>query len=321
MDQSNEDSMMKDSMIKDSITNNTKTNDSIQMFVRYMQVEKNYSLHTVKSYLSDIEDFCHFMKEHNCAAFSDVTYLFVRSYLTFLYDKAYARNSVARKISSMRSLFHFLMREEELTRNVFAETHLPKQASKLPSFLYEEEMDELFKAFEGNTPLDKRDRAILELLYATGMRVGECSQLDVADIDLRIGTAFVKGKGNKERYVPIGSFACDALHEYIEDARVNLLKKGNSETKRLFLNYRGGPLTDRSIRRMLAKRVEEASMQKHIRPHDLRHSFATHLLNNGADLRVVQELLGHEHLSTTQVYTHVTKDRLREVYKNHHPRA
>ncbi|MDV2685419.1 tyrosine recombinase XerC [Alkalihalophilus sp. As8PL] len=301
--------------------NQSKDEQWIKEFIRFLQVEKNYSVHTVKSYQRDIDDFCHFMKKHECFSLTEVTYLFVRSYLTYLHELAYARNSVSRKISSMRSLFHYLMREEILTTNVFAETYLPKKAGRLPTFLYEEEMLQLFDAFQGEKPLDKRDRALLELLYATGMRVSECSHLEVEDIDFHIGTVFVTGKGRKERYIPIGSFAVDALKEYIDDARVNILKKGNGETKRLFLNYRGGPLSERSIRTILSKRVKEASLHQHVRPHDLRHSFATHLLNNGADLRVVQELLGHENLSTTQIYTHVTKERLRDVYKNHHPRA
>ncbi|WP_100374645.1 tyrosine recombinase XerC [Bacillus sp. FJAT-45037] len=293
----------------------------IRAFIRYLQVEKNYSLHTINHYERDIEHFCQFMDEHTCHSFTDVTQLFVRSYLTALHEQSYKRNSVARKISAMRSFFHFLIREKHIDQNVFAQTHLPKKSMKLPTFLYEEEMLQLFEAFSGEGPLDFRDRAILELIYATGMRVSECSQLIVSDIDFHIGTVFVTGKGRKERYIPVGSFAIDALSEYLNDARVNLLKKGNGETKHLFLNYRGGPLSDRSIRTIVSKRVQQANLHQHVRPHDLRHSFATHLLNNGADLRVVQELLGHEQLSTTQIYTHVTKDRLRDVYKNHHPRA
>ncbi len=188
-------------------------------------------------------------------------------------------------------------------------------------FLYEEEMNQLFSSLTGEKALDKRDRSIIELLYATGIRVSECSQLHVGDLDFSIGTVFVTGKGRKERYVPVGSFACDALQDYLDSARVELLRKGDNETKRLFLNYRGGPLSERSIRTVLLKRVEQAAISTRVRPHDIRHSFATHLLNNGADLRVVQDLLGHENLSTTQIYTHVTKERLRDVYMNHHPRA
>lgn len=198
---------------------------------------------------------------------------------------------------------------------------LPKSEKKLPSFLYQEELEKLFHVSDMTTPLGQRNQALLELLYATGIRVGECVKIRVSDIDFDIGTVFVTGKGNKERYVPFGSFAATALKTYIEDGRNSLLEKTESQTNCLFLNVRGQPLTDRGIRFILNKMVEKTSLTVNIYPHKLRHTFATHMLNAGADLRTVQELLGHEHLSTTQIYTHVTKDYLRHVYMNSHPRA
>ncbi|WP_285873901.1 tyrosine recombinase XerC [Halalkalibacter oceani] len=291
----------------------------LEQFIVYLQMEKNSSLHTIRSYKRDIDDFYQFMKAKGVQEFPDVTRADVRAYLTMLYEKNYARKTVSRKISALRSLYNFHMREKRVSENVFSTVFLPKHEGRLPTFLYEEEIQELFYSLQGHKPLDQRDRALLELLYATGMRVSECAGLAVHDLDLSIGTVLVHGKGRKERYLPVGSFALEAIERYINDGRRQLEKKTSPDA--LFLNYKGGQLTDRSIRTIVKKRMEQAAQHKHLRPHDIRHSFATHLLNNGADLRVVQELLGHEHLSTTQMYTHVTKERLRHVYQAHHPRA
>ncbi|HET7657777.1 MAG TPA: tyrosine-type recombinase/integrase, partial [Bacillales bacterium] len=178
-----------------------------------------------------------------------------------------------------------------------------------------------FSVFDVSTPLGQRNQAILELLYAAGIRVSECCGLTMKDIDFFMETVLVKGKGRKERYVPVGSCALEAMQCYIQDGRQSLLEKTDQQTETVFLNYRGGPLSTRSIRNILNDLVQKAAVNIHISPHVLRHTFATHLLNEGADLRAVQELLGHAHLSTTQIYTHVTKERLREVYMQHHPRA
>ncbi|WP_209122394.1 tyrosine recombinase XerC [Alkalihalobacillus sp. BA299] len=294
----------------------------IDDFVFYLQVEKNCSKYTIDNYLLDIEGFVTFMKKNNVTVLSSVTYHLVRSYLTVLHEQKYARSSIARKISALRSFFRFLLREKRVDENPFSVTHSPKMGKRLPTFMYEKEIDQLFSSFDANKVLDQRDKAILELLYSSGLRVSECCQLKIEDIDFSIGTVFVIGKGRKERYVPVGSYALDALQQYIEDGRTKLLSKSKlGRHEALFLNFRGGPLTDRSVRDILKKRIEKASLSMHMSPHMLRHTFATHLLNNGADLRVVQELLGHTHLSSTQIYTHVTKDRLKDVYMKHHPRA
>lgn len=298
-----------------------KTSFYIDEFITYLKLEKNCSVHTIESYRRDIADFQQFIADGRNGDFAQVTRNDVRAYFMHLYERRYARNTVSRKISALRSFYSFLMREAQVEDNPFAAVTLPKREGRLPTFLYEEEIEALLASVKGNSPLDQRDRALLELLYATGMRVSECSQLKVSDIDFTIGTVFIVGKGKKERYAPIGSFALDAISRYIDDGRKRLEKKADVRCDALFLNYRGGPLSDRSIRTIVSKRMKEAAYGKHLRPHDIRHSFATHLLNNGADLRVVQELLGHEHLSTTQIYTHVTKERLRDVYEKHHPRA
>ncbi|WP_347552728.1 tyrosine recombinase XerC [Pseudalkalibacillus hwajinpoensis] len=298
---------------------NQKTH--IQSFSEYLQIEKNCSPHTISSYLQDIEHFKSFMEQQTIDVLAAVSYADVRIYLTELHERGYARKTAARKISTLRSLYRFLLRENIVEVNPFTMSSLPKQEKRLPQFLYEKELSELFEAPDTSTSLGQRDRALLEVLYGCGIRVSECVALNLEDIDFAIGTIFVIGKGRKERYVPIGSFAIDAIKKYMDDGRVKLLSSGKEATKALFLNFRGARVTARGVRTILDKIVEKASLHVHISPHVMRHTFATHLLNEGADLRSVQELLGHANLSTTQIYTHVTGDRLRNIYMDHHPRA
>ncbi|MFZ3587932.1 tyrosine recombinase XerC [Bacillus sp. DJP31] len=294
----------------------------VQRFTEYLQIERNYSNYTIVYYNQDIEGFVKFMRIQSVDNFSSVTYTDVRLYLTELFKQKLARKSVARKISSLRSLYKFLMREHVVQDNPFAAVSLPKKELRIPQFLYEDELEKLFHVSDVTTPLGQRNQAILELLYATGIRVSECCMIELGDVDYSIGTVLVYGKGKKQRYVPFGSFASDAIEKYVENGRNKLLVKAkNSATSSLFLNFRGGPLTARGVRLILNDLIEKASMTIHISPHVLRHTFATHMLNEGADLRTVQELLGHSHLSSTQIYTHVTKDRLKTIYMNHHPRA
>jgi integrase/recombinase XerC len=290
-------------------------------FLNYLMIEKNSSPYTIEHYEKDINDFTSFLKQQAIEGFAAVSYVLVRHYLVTLHEKKYARNTVARKISSMRSFYRFLNREKVVEQNPFAMASLPKKAKMLPQFLYEKELEKLFNVSDISTPIGQRNQAILELLYGTGMRVSECCKLQLKDLDLFVEAALVKGKGKKERYVPIGSFAKEALERYISDGRKLLLEKTENKTDSLFLNYKGEPLSARSVRNILNKIIEESSLNIHISPHVLRHTFATHMLNEGADLRAVQELLGHSQLSSTQVYTHVTKDHLKKIYNNAHPRA
>lgn len=292
----------------------------LNKFIQYLQVEKQASEHTIRNYKQDILAFEQFLNNDEEVSFLTIEYIHIRIYLTNLYKQEYSRRSIARIISSLRSFYRFLLREELIDNNPFTLASVPKAGKRLPTFFYEKELDILFQSVDTNTPLGKRNLAILELLYATGIRVSECVQLNMVDFDDEIGALLVKGKGKKERYVPVGSYAMDALDVYIQHGRGKLLKDDLDE-QALFLNYRGGRLSDRSIRRMLTKLAEDAAITAKISPHVLRHTFATHMLNEGADLRTVQELLGHSQLSTTQIYTHVTKDRLREVYRSAHPRA
>ncbi len=296
-------------------------NKSLQLFKEYLQIEKNYSEYTIVHYEQSIEDFFLFMNRETILNLTDVTYSDVRLYLTELYKKQYARRTVAKKISTLRSFFNFLLREKLISQNPFILVSLPKREQRLPHFLYEEELEKLFRVSDVSTCLGQRDQALLELLYATGIRVSECCKLTLQDLDFSTGTVFVHGKGNKQRYVPFGSYAEQALTNYISKGRKDLLKKASVHTNHLFLNFRGGPLTTRGVRVILNNMIKKTSSTIHISPHILRHTFATHLLNEGADMRSVQELLGHESLSSTQVYTHVTKDHLRNIYKSSHPRA
>lgn len=293
----------------------------IDRFIKQLEVEKNYSEHTVINYKKDLEEFCNFLNKEGIDRFSDVNFSVARLFLTELYEQGLARNTVARMISSLRSFYRFLSMEHNTTNNPFQLIDLPKKDYRLPNFLYEEEVAALFNAIDTSTPLGQRNQAILELLYATGIRVSECVALNVTDIDFYLEQVFIVGKGKKERYVPIGSFAIDALKLYIQDGRKQLLKDQTRRTDALFLNYQGSRLSARSVRTILRQIVEKASLHKNISPHVLRHTFATHMLNAGADLRSVQELLGHSQLSSTQIYTHVTRDTLFTVYKRCHPRA
>jgi integrase/recombinase XerC len=297
---------------------NTLT-DQLHSFIEYLQIEKQYSTYTFEQYRHDIEDFYVFMKEQGLRSLEEVEYFDARLYLTSLHEKQLMRASISKKISSLRSFYRFLNREEQLDTNPFSFVNLPKKEQRLPKFFYEEEIQVLLEACNGDSLLDIRNKAIFELLYGTGIRVSECANLQLKDVDMALSTILVKGKGNKERYVPFGSFAQDALTAYINQSRPSLIKKQSHSA--VFVNHRGGALTPRGIRLILNKIVEKASFTAKISPHMLRHTFATHLLNNGADLRTVQELLGHSDLSATQVYTHVTKDQLRKTYLAHHPRA
>ncbi|MBT2756025.1 tyrosine recombinase XerC [Mesobacillus foraminis] len=295
-------------------------NISLKLFIEYLQIEKNYSQYTIEHYHHDISNFFMFMNEQAIDRLQDVQYSDVRIYLTGLHEKQLARKTVARKISCLRTFFKFLLREKKVEENPFALVSIPKSEKRLPGFFYEQELELLFAACETETALGRRNKAILELLYATGIRVSECCKIRLSDLDFYLSTVLVHGKGSKERYVPFGSFAHDELERYIKTARKELLKD-KEDHGFLFVNFRGGPLTDRGLREALNKIFENSALRGKIHPHKLRHTFATHMLSNGADMRTVQELLGHAFLSSTQIYTHVTNEHLRRTYMSTHPRA
>ena len=293
--------------------------NQISRFMDYLQVERNASSYTTENYVKDLVQFHDFLKKQNVAELSDVTYLMVRTFLAELQKQEYAKRSVSRKLSALRSFFRFLVREEVIEVSPFHFIRTPKLDKKLPKFLYVEEMEELLQLPDRATPLGLRDIAILETLYASGMRVSELVGLDLKSLDLSLGVALVFGKGAKERYVPLGDHAVEAIKAYIQKSRVGLV--ADPTTPALFVNSRGTRISDRSIRRIVDQYVSLLSMTRKISPHSIRHSFATHMLEAGADLRTVQELLGHVNLSTTQIYTHITKDHLQSIYNRAHPRA
>jgi integrase/recombinase XerC len=295
-------------------------NVSVRMYIEYLQIEKNYSKLTIEHYQHDISEFLMFMSEQAILTLADVQYSDARLYLTKLFEKKLARKTIARRISSLRSFYKFLFREELITDNPFLLLSIPKLEKRLPEFFYEEELEVLFNSCETATPIGQRDKALLELLYATGIRVSECCQLRLQDIDFSISTILVHGKGSKERYVTFGKKANEALKQYIGDGRGKLVGHSPSHHQ-VFVNYRGGALTERGVRVVLDSIFKRSALHGKMHPHMLRHSFATHLLNKGADMRSVQELLGHAQLSSTQVYTHVSKEYLKRTYMNHHPRA
>ncbi|MGI2327203.1 tyrosine recombinase XerC [Planococcus sp. YIM B11945] len=293
--------------------------EMLRSFMTYIQLEKNYSEHTVHHYEQDLMGFFHFLDKEGVEDLKEVEYIHARNYVTVLYDATLSRTTISRKISAIRSFFRYGNREFGLSEAAFRSLYHPKKEERLPQFFYEEELDVLFKSVQGEDKLSIRNMALLELLYATGMRVSECVSIRMHDLDRRLQIVKVMGKGRKERYIPYGQFAHDALELYIEEARPKLMK--NQDHDSLFVNSRGEVLTDRGVRHILNECMKKASSNSSIYPHMIRHTFATHLLNNGADMRTVQELLGHSHLSSTQVYTHVTKEHLRKTYLNSHPRA
>ena len=282
----------------------------------YLREEKNLSALTVKSYLSDIKDFLQFLTLHKKNV-SEIDYPVVRGYLAALQRKSLARSTLARRVASLRVFFHYLYLNGNLTNFPLMSLRAPKLEKRIPSFLEEDEVARLLESAERKNFSGLRDRAALELLYGTGMRVAELVGLDLENVDLREEIVKIKGKGDKERIVPLGRWAMDALTQYLEE-RERKIQQG---VKALFLNKSGTRLSDRAVRKRLSKYLEPAGISKSASPHTLRHSFATHLINRGADLRSVQELLGHERISTTQIYTHVSPKRLKEVYEKAHPRA
>lgn len=292
-----------------------------ERFLTYLEVEKNCSTHTIENYHKDLEAFVAFMSERSGRQFlwEQVGPLDVRAYLAYLNNKQYARRTIARKISGLRSFYKYLVRENIVEYSPLARIHSPKLEKKLPTFLDEVEVTELLE-LPDDKPLGLRDQAVLEMLYATGCRVSELVGLTLERVDLGNRYVLLLGKGNKERIVPIGHSCCMALTKYFP-VRSLLMQKYQQQHEYIFVNNRGGILTDRSVRRILDKYINQLAIHKNVSPHTIRHSFATHLLDHGADLRCVQELLGHANLSTTQIYTHVTTERITTVYKKNHPRA
>lgn len=286
-------------------------NRYIDKFLSYLEIEKNYSSHTILNYSIDLNEFLEFLGEET--AVQSIVYLHFRRFLAHLRTRNHKPRTLARKLSSLRSFFKFLHREGLIQENPALLIVTPKLDKPLPKFLSEKDAVTLLEAPLSDNAMGLRDRAIMETLYSAGLRVSELVGMNIDSVDAISNIVKVEGKGKKERLVPIGNKAVEAIQMY--------LAKREKNSRALFLNQRGTRLTDRAVRNIINKYILKASLLMHVSPHTLRHSFATHLLDHGADLRSVQELLGHSNLSTTQIYTHVTTDRLKKVYDQAHPRA
>lgn len=287
-------------------------------YLDYLQYEKNYSKYTILNYKDDIEEFIDYIESEGLE-FKNIVYSDIRFYLMYLKDNKHDDNSsIDRKLSSLRGFYKYLANNNIVQTNVFSLVNGVKKAKKLPRFFEYNELEELFNACNLDNALGQRDRLILEMLYATGVRVGELVNVKIEDIDESSRTILILGKGNKERYVTYGDYCSEILDLYLKEgyAKLNI-----NNSPYLFLNSKGGRISDRGVRYILDQIIKKTSIKKNISPHMIRHSFATHLLNAGADLLSVQKLLGHESIKATQIYTHVTTDRLKEVYFKNFPRA
>ena len=292
----------------------------IKDFIHYAVVERGLSHNTVVSYERDLNSYAAFLEEkEGLSSLNEVTRLHIIQFLKHLKDSGKSGRTIARHLASIRAFHQFLLREKVTAQDPSVHIESQKTERTLPKVLSLQEVETLLETPKLATPFGYRDKAMLELLYATGIRVSEMIELKLADVHLSLGFIRCFGKGRKERIVPLGEAASHAIGEYLEKARGKLLKKNTEDA--LFLNHHGRQMSRQGFWKNLKKIALEAGIQKELTPHTLRHSFATHLLENGADLRAVQEMLGHADISTTQIYTHVTKTRLKDVYKQYHPRA
>jgi len=321
----------------------------VQQFIDYLRAERHFSAHTARCYAADLEQFCRFLigepapestNGRNAAAATAVAAPadattraevlerkllqadadVIRAFLSHLRDRNYCKSTVARKLATLRSFYKFLLRRGSVPSNPVAGIRTPKQDKRLPKALSVEDVERLLNNCDTTTLLGARDRAILETLYSTGIRVSELVALNVGDIDLNSNVIHVRGKGKKERVIPIGPGAVQAILHYM-DMRRQAFSAGEHDAEALFVNKHGQRLSTRSVRRKLDKYLLEAGLDLSISPHTLRHSFATHMLQRGADLRSLQQMLGHQSLSTTQIYTHLTQKKVKEEYDKSHPRA
>ncbi len=288
-------------------------------YINYLEVERNASPYTVRNYTSDLISFFYFLRGKTVGSLKEGDKHVVRDYLSYLMEQGFVKASIARKLSAIRSFYRYLLREEIISTSPLATTSSPKLDRRLPYFLTIDEMTRLLETPDSATPQGQRNRALLELLYAAGLRVSELVKLNLEQINLETREIRVMGKGSKERMTLMGEPAARALAAYLEQGRPKL--SGEKKTSAVFLNRYGERLTERSVQSILEEYANIAGLDKRVHPHMLRHTFATHLLDGGADLRVVQELLGHASLSTTQIYTHVSKSQAKKVYLSAHPMA
>ncbi len=288
-------------------------------FINYLSVERGLAENTLESYERDLRQYSEFLLKKGEGGVRGATHDTILAYVSTLKRHGYTPSTISRKIASLRGFYRFLTRERYIDKDPTLNLASPQIEKQLPTVLTTEEVNILLEIPDITTPAGQRDKAMLEVLYATGVRVSELISLKSSDVNLDMGYIRCYGKGSKERIIPIGSIAMRWTKEYMSDGRVKLLQGSDSEI--LFLNRRGSKLTRQGFWKIIKKYAKEANIAKEITPHTLRHSFATHLLENGADLRSVQEMLGHADISTTQIYTHLTRGKLRQIYDKAHPRA
>lgn len=291
--------------------------NNVISFLRYLKEEKNYSKFTIINYGKDLKLFLDFLNCEKISTLENVDYPIIRSYLSFLYEKDYSKKTISRNISTLRSFFKYQKSQNMVSKNPMTFVENPKLDKRLPKVLYTKDLETLLNTPDCNTPLGQRNCVILEMFYSTGIRVSELVNLKVSDIHFHDKRIKILGKGSKERYVLYGSVLEKKLNLYLQNGYQELNK---NKSDFIFLNKNGNPLTTRGVETILDQVLKKSGLNYHISPHVLRHTFATDMLNNGADLKIVQELLGHENLATTQIYTHVSNERLRQVYLNSHKR-
>jgi len=291
---------------------------NVDLFLDYLAVERGLSTNTIIAYSSDLRELAQFLKKLAIMDWGDVSKNHIQEYLASV-GESLTHRSRARRLAAMRSFFKYLERRRSIGRNPTAGIRFPKFHAALPHVLSASEVENLLAAADAKTILGQRDKAMLELLYAAGLRVSELVNLQLQQVHLEPGYLVVRGKGDKERLVPMGEWAADALKIYLEDARTKLVRKGRSVSE-VFLNGRGNKLSRQGMWKIIKRYAERSGIRQDLSPHTLRHSFATHLLENGADLRSLQAMLGHADISTTQIYTHVARARLKEIHRKFHPR-
>ncbi|EGL99577.1 Tyrosine recombinase XerD [Ligilactobacillus salivarius] len=288
-------------------------------YLHYLKVERGLSENTIASYGIDLKLFLEYLRENEIPSFKQVNKEVIVNYMQAEKNNNKANSSILRSVSSLRKFFQYLAQEKIIEKDPMLLIDTPKKKQHLPQVLTKEEVEKLLHSPNTGQVLGLRDRAMLELMYATGLRISEIINLKLEDLHLTMGTLQTLGKGHKERIVPVGDEAIKWINRYLEEARPKLLKQKRSNY--LFLNFHGNNLTRQGVWKNLKAEVRKAGIQKNITPHTLRHSFATHILENGADLRIVQELLGHADISTTQIYTHLSNKQLADIYNRAHPRA
>ena len=293
-------------------------NDYKDEYIRYLRFQKGYSKLTIESYHRDIAEFIEFMNREGISKFRDVEYVVLRVYLIELHRKKLSANTINHKLSTLRNFYRYMVKKKYLKNNPFLLVDSLKTAKRNPDFLYVEEMIGLLDSIDTSNPLGIRNKAMLEMMYATGLRCSEVVNLKISDIDFGQNILLVKGKGEKDRYVPFHDYAKECLITYIDNVRGELAI--HQDHNYVFVNNRGNKMTNRGVEDILNRVAYKYDSLMRIHPHAIRHSFATHMLDAGMDIRVVQQLLGHSSLSTTQIYTHVTKEKLKDVYHRSHPR-